>query len=392
MTTYHLTKGLSMHRYFPFLAVVCALTSMPAVAQNEQTGYFLTRIGQDTIAIEEFSADARGLRGTCLVRAPRTTVREYSGVFNAEGNLENFHVISRLYGGALVNERDFVYSDDSVHVTIKQDTSTTRYAVATQGRPFPLFIDLFEGWQIALQRGLMANDKHFGVLAGKRVLHYTIEGGSPGALELKNSDGDFGPIHVEVGKEGRLQKFDMTATTDKFIAEQIPSVDVKAMAKEFADRERSGSALGVLSPRDTVRAEITGAHLMIDYGRPAARGRTIFGHVVPWDSVWRTGANAATQLITDKEIQFGSITVPPGTYSLFTLPGTDRWLLIINRQHGQWGTAYDQSKDLARLPLDIQHGEELVERFTFEIAPAGKEGLLRFEWEHTIASIPFTVR
>lgn len=164
------------------------------------------------------------------------------------------------------------------------------------------------------------------------------------------------------------------------------------MAKEFADRERSGSALGVLSPRDTVRAEITGAHLMIDYGRPAARGRTIFGHVVPWDSVWRTGANAATQLITDKEIQFGSITVPPGTYSLFTLPGTDRWLLIINRQHGQWGTAYDQSKDLARLPLDIQHGEELVERFTFEIAPAGKEGLLRFEWEHTIASIPFTVR
>ena len=381
-----------MLRYIPLAAVFFSLAGAPAVAQTGQTGYFLTRLGQDTIALEQFSLDAQGFRGSCVVRSPRTTVREYSARFNAEGNLENFHVISTPSNGAPANDREFVYSDDSVHVTVKQDTSTTRYTVAAQGRPLPFFIDLFEGWQFSLQRALKRNDKQFGVLSSKHVLSYAVEGSSPGALELKNPDGDFGPIHVEVGKEGGLERFDMTATTDKFVVERIPSVDVKAMAKEFAERERSGHALGVLSPRDTVRAEINGAHLMVDYGRPAVRGRIIFGQIVPWDSIWRTGANAATQLITDKEIQFGSITVPPGTYSLFTLPEKDRWLLVINSQHGQWGTNYDRSKDLARLPLDIKNREDLVERFTFGIDPDARGGLLRFEWEHITASIPFTVK
>lgn len=381
-----------MHRYFILLAIFFALSSEFATAQIEQTGYFLTKLGRDTVAMEEFSVDAHGLRGTCVGRSPRITVREYSASFNAEGNLENFHITSRLYSGALVNEREYIYTNDSVHVTVRQDTSTTRYAVAAQGRPFPLFIDLFAGWQVILQHAQGANDNHFGVLSGKRVLPYTIEKTSSGKLELMNSAGDFGPLHVEVGKDGRLEKFDMTATTDKFIAERISFVDVKTMAKEFSDREHSGNALGVLSPRDTVRSEMNGAHLMIDYGRPAVRGRTIFGHVVPWDSVWRTGANAATQFTTDKEIQFGSTTVPPGTYTLFSLPGTGRWLLIINRQHGQWGTEYDQSKDLARLPMEIKHREDLVERFTFGITPGSTQGFLHFEWEHTEASIPVTVR
>jgi hypothetical protein len=393
LITFHVTKGHFMYRYILFFAVICALCSMAAVAQTEQSEYFLTRLGRDTIAVEEFSADAHGLRGTCVARSPRTTVRDYSASFNAEGGLENFHVTSRLNSGALVYERDYAYSNDTVHVTIKQDTSTTRYAVAVHDRPFPLFVDIFGGWEITLQHAQAANKKQFGILAGKRVLQYTIEGSSPGMLDLTNSAGDFAPIHVETGKDGRIEKFDMTATTDKFIAERISVVDVKAMAKEFAERERSGKALGVLSPRDTARAEINGAHLMIDYGRPAARGRSIFGRVVPWDSVWRTGANAATQFTTDKELQFGSTTVPPGTYTLFTLPRTGGgWLLIINRQHGQWGTDYDVSKDLARLPLEIKQTDDLIERFTVGITPVDTRGVLHFEWEHTEASIPFIVR
>ena len=242
-----------------------------------------------------------------------------------------------------------------------------------------------------LKRALDMHEKQFGV-AARHIMHYTINGTAPGMIDLVNTDGDFGPIHAVIGKDGDLEKFDMTATTDKFIAERVEFIDVKAMAKAFSERERAGSSLGILSPRDSVRTEVQGARLAIDYSRPAVRGRTIFGNVVPWDSVWRTGANAATQFTTDKELQFGSVTVPPGTYTLFTIPGTDRWQIIINRQHGQWGTEYDQAKDLARIPLDVKHLDDLVERFIIGITPEGTGGVLHFEWEHTEASVHFSVR
>jgi hypothetical protein len=391
-TVHHPRKGDLMHRYIFVLSICCLIAVVFAAGQTGQRGYFVTKLGRDTIAVEEFTADAHNLRGTAVARANRTTVREYSASFDAAGNLQNFHIVSRLYDGTTISDREYLYTDDSVRVTMKQDTAVTRFTIATQGRPVPLFIDLFGGWQLALRQALGANKKQFGVAGGRRVMHYTIDGTSPGELKLVNAEGDFGPLRVIVGDGGQLEKFDMTATTDKFIAERVDFADVKALAKEFTEREKAGSALGVLSPRDTVRAEVRGARLVVDYGRPAVRGRTIFGNVVPWDSVWRTGANAATQLTTDKELLFGAIAVPPGTYTLFTIPGAERWQLIINRQHGQWGTDYDVSKDLTRLPMESRHRDDLIERFTISIATAGTDGVLHLAWEHTELTIPFTVR
>ena len=378
----------------PILLILLVLgnSSASVVAQTEQNGFFLTRLGRDTIAIEQYTSDAHGLRGTSVVRSPRLLIRDYSARFDEAGNLENFHLTARTEAGAKVLDRDFLYTNDSVQVTVTQDTSTTHYTVVAHDRPFPNFYDLFGGWQIVLQRVRDGKKHHFGLLAGKRVLEFTVNETSAGKMELVNDNDGFGPLSVEFGDGNRIEKFDMTATTDKFFAERIAPLNLEAVEKDLAERERTGRGLGILSPRDTVRADVGGAHLVIDYGRPAVRGRTIFGRVVPWDSVWRTGANAATQLMTDKELQFGSTIVPPGTYSLFSIPRADGWLLIINKVHGQWGTNYDQTKDLARVPLDIKHRDELVQRFTFEIAPGNAGGLLRFAWEHTEASIPFTVR
>src|SRR5580704_1818688 len=106
----------------------------------------------------------------------------------------------------------------------------------------------------------------------------------------------------------------------------------------------------VLSPRDTARATIGKAHVLVDYGRPSKRGRVIFGSLVPYGQVWRTGANAATTFVIDKDLTIGAQTVPAGTYTLYTLPSASNWLLIINKQTGQWGTEYDQSQDLVRIP------------------------------------------
>jgi hypothetical protein len=101
-----------------------------------------------------------------------------------------------------------------------------------------------------------------------------------------------------------------------------------------------------------VRATIGGAQIMIDYGRPARRGRGDLGKVVPYDTTWRFGANAATQFRTDKDLDIGGVHVPAGFYTLWLLPTETRSWLIVNKQTGQWGTAHDRSKDIARIPLE----------------------------------------
>jgi hypothetical protein len=104
--------------------------------------------------------------------------------------------------------------------------------------------------------------------------------------------------------------------------------------------------------RDTVRANIGGATIMIDYGRPARRGREVWGALVPYDTLWRLGANAATQFRTDKDLDVGGVHVPAGFYSLWLVATKRAGWLIVNKQTGQWGTAYNRSQDIARIPLD----------------------------------------
>jgi hypothetical protein len=145
------------------------------------------------------------------------------------------------------------------------------------------------------------------------------------------------------------------------------------------------------SPRDTTRATVAGAEIYVDYGRPSKRGREIFGGLVPFGEIWRTGANKATHLVTSKALMFGSTMVPAGTYTLYTLPGKDGWKLIINRQTGQWGTAYDAAQDLARVDLKVSTLAEAVEQFAIRIEPRGGGGVLRLEWDRTAAEIPFMV-
>lgn len=148
----------------------------------------------------------------------------------------------------------------------------------------------------------------------------------------------------------------------------------------------------VLSPRDTSRFDAGGRRVYVDYGRPAMRGRRIMGGLVPFGRVWRTGANAATTLVTEADLTIGSASVPRGTYTLYTLPTATGWTLIVNRQTGQWGTQYDPSRDLVRIPMQTTTLRAPVEQFTIalERGRAGA-GTLVLSWENTRASVPFRV-
>jgi hypothetical protein len=143
------------------------------------------------------------------------------------------------------------------------------------------------------------------------------------------------------------------------------------------------------------------ARIAIDYGQPHLRGRNVIGMpgVVPWDSVWRTGANMSTQLSTEVDITIGNAFIPRGVYTLFTLPTRNGWKLIVSKDVLQWGTLYDPSKDQARIDLRQRTLTEPVESLTFWLIPAivtppsttFAHGVLKFAWGTTELSTDWKV-
>lgn len=142
-----------------------------------------------------------------------------------------------------------------------------------------------------------------------------------------------------------------------------------------------------LSPAGTAETTIGGARVQIAYSRPYVRARTIFGELVPYDEVWRTGANEATSLVTSGDLLVADATIPAGEYTLYTVPGRSDWTLIVNRETGQWGTTYDDERDLARIPMRRRDLAEPVEQFTIRFETVGDGALLVLEWERTRAEV-----
>lgn len=146
------------------------------------------------------------------------------------------------------------------------------------------------------------------------------------------------------------------------------------------------------SPHETVKATIDGANVSVTYGRPYMKGRKVFGGLVPYGQVWRTGADEATILETDKALMFGPLHVNPGKISLYSLIDEKEWKLVLNKQVGQWGTEYSAGQDLGRVPMKTEKLTAPVEQLTMTIEknPAGKGGVLVIQWETTKASLAFS--
>ena len=151
------------------------------------------------------------------------------------------------------------------------------------------------------------------------------------------------PIMAQLDRQGRIASLSGDRTTNKVHLTRLDlPPDIESIAVRFSAVETAaGGAPPALSVRDTVRAAIGAAALMVDYGRPRLRGRTAIGRLVPLDSVWRTGANEATQFRTSVPITLAGIKLEPGQYTLWTELTTSGPTLIVNRQTGQWGTKYD---------------------------------------------------
>jgi len=136
-----------------------------------------------------------------------------------------------------------------------------------------------------------------------------------------------------------------------------------------------------------------GKTITVDYSSPRMRGRKIFGGLVPYNEVWRAGANEATTFDTTADLTVDGKDVPAGNYTLFTIPAKDKWTLIINKKTGEWGIPYKyQSDELARVPMQVSSTSSPVEDFTISFDQSGNACTLKMTWADTQASVQFTAK
>lgn len=153
------------------------------------------------------------------------------------------------------------------------------------------------------------------------------------------------------------------------------------------------------SPAATASVTINGKAISIRYSAPSVRGRQIFGaggqlSKDPTYPVWRAGANSATSLHTDADLDIAGLQVPKGDYTLYVLvKDPEKWQLIVNKQTGQWGLTYNQAQDLGRVPMNMSKPPAPIETYKITLSDAGGgKGKLQLEWDKYIASVPITLK
>jgi DUF2911 family protein len=184
---------------------------------------------------------------------------------------------------------------------------------------------------------------------------------------------------------GELTRADWRNTTYRYVITRVGAVDVEKIARAWSEADAKGGAMGAISPRDTTRATIDGATITVDYSRPAKRGRVVWGEVVPWNRVWRLGADVATHFTTSANLRVGDADVPAGAYTIWMLPFEgDSARLIINSQTRIFGTNYNAARDFARVPLRRTMNPVAVERLTINV----EGGFLWIRWDDVSWSVP----
>jgi hypothetical protein len=386
---------------------VCAVGLLVTSSATAQTpAYIVTRLGTDTVGIERYTRTSTKLEGDLVLKYPRVRTFHYVADLGPRGEIRSMTTTVRRPGtDATAVPLAEVRSTFADSVAVVEMQRAGQRDTTASGRK------IYHGNVVGT---MFTEPAAYGpyeqILASSRLGRdsavYALIGPGPGpvpSIILRRRGADtvaftstFFPGWTEVARvdsRGNIQSVDAAATTVKTVAQRVSNLDFDGLVRNWAAYENTrGGAIGQMSPPDTVRANVGGANIQVAYSRPGKRGRKIFGNIVPWNEVWRTGANAATMFTTDKDLVIGNTTVPAGKYTLWTLPSSTGGKLIINSETGQWGTDYHAEKDFTRVDLQTKTLARPVEQFEIGVVPQAAGGLLRMAWDDREYSVPFTVK
>lgn len=365
-----------------------ALAAAPFAA-HAQDGTIVYRLGRDTVAVEQFSRTATRMTGEMVTRSGAAVTRTQYELTLAGGR-PMAAVVRRTQadGKPLANsptEFRFTFrADSAVRQIVWPDSTQTRSFSAPNAYPaLPVFVYApFEILRLASKRDSVPTVG----IAGNAVGYIGMEA-MPGGTQLRLRGAPYAML-LSFDQSGRLQTTDGSFTTNKFVGTRTNGrADIAAITATM-------KPTGVLSPRMTAYAQFSQGPIFINYGSPAVRGRTVWGGtLVPFDTIWRTGANEAAHLATSKAIQLGDVALAPGLYTLWTQHTRAATWLIVNKQVGQWGTAYNAANDVGRVQLQLAAAPDHVEDFTITVRSLGQNrGTIDLAWGDKVATAGFSVR
>jgi hypothetical protein len=391
--------------------LVLLFLACDAAAPPERYG-FVAVLGNDTVAVERVSRSPTRLVTDGVDRWPFVRRRHTEFELAPDGTIRRMVMDVRTPNGRTPRERgrrvtaDF--SSDRVTISVRDSGGVRDTAFATGGAiTVPHVSMMYSVIELEIAAALR-QAAATGLAPGDSVVFrqfypdrdvgpsFTLHRGyvhpmGGGKVELRH-DWLAGTGDVTVDSSGRMLTYTGMRSTYKVAVTRTAALpDVEAIGDRLAAAEQR-TGLRQLSVRDTARATIGAATFSVDYGRPLARGRTLLGAVISYDRVWRTGANAATQFTTSAPIRLAGLSLPAGTYTLWTVPHVGRVDLIVNKQTGQWGTEYSRAQDLGTVPMTWDSVATPVEKFTIAIEPGDdRHGTLVMAWGTFRWAVPLVV-
>ena len=381
--------------------IVIVVTTVACSSGGPAENYgFVARLGNDTVSVERVTRRGNKLTSDEVDRFPRVRQRHAEIEVAPDGGIR--HLTMDIHTPSEPeNQRDrkvvVNVTKDSVLITKTDRSGTVRRAFATRGGTamahLPQMYSLYElyfqaalGKAKGVQPGVGDTVKLRQFYIDREFDRFPLHTGTVRFLPAKTEiyhDWLSGIGEATLDSAGRMLKYSGARTTYKVDVTRLTDLpDVQAVGIRFAAAETNAGAVRQLSVRDTVRASIGSASFTVDYGRPLVRGRELVGNILPYDRVWRTGANAATQFTTSAAITLAGVQVPAGKYTLWTVPRANGAAdIILNKQTGQWGTEYDGAQDLFMTRMKTETLTTPVEMFTISIVPAdARHGSLALEW------------
>lgn len=380
------------------LATLAAIVCRPA--EPEQRYGFITRLGNDTISVESITRQGNTVVVDGVDRFPRVHRRHTEIELGSASTIR--HLAMDIHTPSEpANQRELRVTadvtEDSVHIVKSDSARTLRRNFATGGAVamahvpqmyslYELYFDAAFARAKALKRAATDTvqlrqfyiDREF----DRFPLHHAVVRLLSGNRADIQHDWLAGTGQATFDSAGRMLSYSGARTTYLVDVARLDSQpDIKGVADKWEATEAAAGGVKQLSPRDTVRSTIGNVSITIDYSRPLARGRVLLGNVIPYDRVWRTGANAATQFTTSAPVRLAGIQLAAGTYTLWTVPHQNAVEIIVNGQSGQWGTGYDRSRDVGKARMHSAALSTPVDQFTISVAPTNaRHGTLALEW------------
>lgn len=373
-----------------FMTIAAGLC-MVATSAAGQSALMVYRLGVDTLAIEQYTRTTTEMRGEMVQRSGgAVALTTYAIEIGRDGrptraSIKRMQPDGTPFPNSAVETRFALRADSAVREVVWPDSIQRRAFAASRAMiNFPVFVYGPTELLASLQRVGVAMDSVPAIGVGGAMSYTGFEHLGGDTLRMRGAPY---AMVLRFDASNRLQLMDGSKTTNKSVATRgSGSLNIAAVA-------RTMTPTGVLSARDMSRAAFgSGGMVIVDYSKPHVRERSVWGGtLVPYDSVWRFGANDATHLMTTRTLAIGGMTLAPGIYTLWVQHTRGGTYLIVNKQTGQWGTQYDATQDVGRVAMQMTNTTSHVEELEISVRNVGgNRGVLEMAWGPSKGSVSFT--